>query len=91
MKIVINRCYGGYELNRKFEKKAEQKEVSYDDEVMRTDPELIAEIENGEYENASFSKLCVVKIPDNYTDYEIIENDGYESLVYVVNGLIYWA
>ena len=91
MKIVINRCYGGYKLNPKFKKKAEQKEVGYEDEVKRTDPELIAEIENGKYENAPFSKLCVVKIPDNHTDYEIIENDGYERLIYVVNGLIYWA
>lgn len=91
MKIVINQCYGGYDLNDKYEEKADRLEVSYDSDTMRTDPELIEEIENGTYEDASCSSLGVVEIPDNATDYEITEYDGLENIIYVVDGKIHWA
>lgn len=91
MKIVINQCYGGYDLNDKYEKKANRLGVNCSSDTMRTDPELIAEIESGTYKNAFCSSLGVVEIPDNTTDYEITEYDGLENIIYVVDGKIHWA
>jgi hypothetical protein len=91
MKIVINKDFGGYGLNEKWEKIAETLNVSEDDEQMRTHPDLIQEIETGEYENDNYAELGVVEIPDDSTDYEINEYDGFESVIYVLDGKIHWA
>lgn len=48
----------------------------------RTDPDLIATIENlGEEANGTFGELKVVEIPDGF-DYEINDYDGLESVYY---------
>jgi hypothetical protein len=78
-------------LNEKWEKIAEVLNVSEDDEQMRTHPDLIQEIETGEYENDNYAELGVVEIPDDSTDYEINEYDGFESVIYVLDGKIHWA
>lgn len=65
----------------------------YDDEKNRCNPILIKLVESGHGEEiaASYAKLQVVTIPDNATDYYISEYDGYETLVYVVNGKLHFA
>ena len=46
-------------------------------------------INNGENINSDFSKLEVVSIPNEVTDYEINECDGMESIICVADGKLY--
>lgn len=46
-------------------------------------------INNGENINSDFSKLEVVSIPNEVTDYEINEYDGMESIICVIDGKLY--
>ena len=48
-------------------------------------------IEAGEDISGDYAKLKVVEIPDNFTDYEINDYDGVETLIYVIDGKIYHA
>lgn len=87
MKLVINTCYGGFELSDKAE--GMLGEDTY--ELERDDPKLVEIVETlgKEAYNTDVSKLSVVEIPDNATDYEVNEYDGYESIIYVVDGKIH--
>lgn len=81
MKIVLNKAYGGFGCDV-----AEQ----YEDwiyEFERTAPELIEFVET---HPDKCGALEVVEIPDESTDWDIDEYDGFESLVYVVDGKLYW-
>lgn len=48
-------------------------------------------IQNGEGVSGESAKLVVVDIPDEATDYIVQEYDGMESVIYVVDGIIYFA
>jgi len=88
MKIVLNRAYGGFRLPDDFEL------ITPDDEWedMQTDPRLIKYVEDhNNYVETAGGILKVVDIPDNCTDYEVDEYDGWESVTYVVDGKIYHA
>lgn len=86
MKIIINRCFGGAGLNKVAAGKYNHGEEYWFD---REDASLIAAIESGENINSDFSKLEVVSIPDEVTDYEINEYDGMESIICVIDGKLY--
>ena len=82
MKIVLNKAYGGYGLE------VEDEFVDFisqhaDD---RTNPELVKFVEEhyGKYDD-----LQVREIPDDATDWEIQEYDGFEEVIYVVDGKIH--
>lgn len=83
MKIVINRRWGGFGVSEEL-----VKELGLRDRwsISRVDPRLIARIEAGENVNSPSSKLVVVNIPDEATDWEINDYDGMESIIYVVDG-----
>lgn len=83
MKIVLNKAYGGYgyDVTEKFEN------FVYKYEGDRTNLELIAFVENNPEDCGD---LEIVEIPDNNTDYTIEEYDGFETLIYVVNGKIHY-
>lgn len=84
MKIVINGDFGGfgYLVDSRYEDMVR----SHCDD--RTNPELIQFVEN----NPSLcGDLDVVTIPDSATDWQVDEYDGLETVIYVVNGKIYWA
>lgn len=89
MTIVLNTCYGGFHIPEAF---AEAHGLDTYDDIDRTDAELIAFIkaegDDGEYEEGC-ACLSLVELPENVTDWEISEYDGYESLIYVVDGKIY--
>lgn len=93
MKIVINTCYGGYHIPDEF---CETHGVSlYDRHFPRTDPELVEFVEthsiNGCFEE-DCSELRVAIIPDGATDWRIIEYDGNETVLYVMDGKIHeWS
>ena len=88
MKLVINADYGGFGINKKWET-ANCKENCKGD--CRECAKLIRAIEEGENVDDNFSKLAVVEFPDEATDYELLEYDGIESLLYVLDGKIRYA
>lgn len=100
MKIVLNRCFGGFSLSDKAcEYLCTDDKYYYTyacgDEIaqkMRTETALVKCIEElGEDANGSCANLGIVEIPDEATDWEINEYDGLESVIYVLNGKIYHA
>lgn len=90
MKIIINSCYGGFGINDKTIKNLFESGIVVDelegDAPIRTNPKLIELIENGEDANTEHSRLKIIDIPDNATDYEIIEYIGLEYIICVING-----
>ena len=84
MKLVVNNAYGGFGLGV-----AEEFEDFFDkfaDEMSdRTDEELVAFVEN---HSDDCGDLVIVEIPDDATDWEIEEYDGWESVIYVGDGKI---
>lgn len=85
MKVVINITWGGFELP------LELREIITDDYWgenfdTRTNPTLIEYVEGGNDRN-----LAVAIIPDNATDWEILEHDGKEQIICVVDGKLYHA
>jgi len=91
MKIVINKCFGGFGLSDFALEKLTKNEWYYEDN--RTDAELIGIL--GQYPtekiNGRFAELEIVELPENCTDYYIDEYDGLETLIYVVNGKLHFA
>lgn len=89
MKIVINKCFGGFGLSEK------AKEIlgidnSFDEyQIDRNDPKLIEVVETlGDEANGHYARLRIVNIPDDATDWELDEYDGAEKVLFVVNGKI---
>lgn len=88
MKIVVNKCYGGFSLSDEAFN-ALGLENRYDN-IERTDKGLIALVEaNPKGTNGYFADLVVVEIPDETTNWELNEYDGFESITYVVDGKLY--
>ena len=81
MKIVVNADYGGYGCGVA----EEYEDFVGTHESDRTNPELVAFVE--EHPEAC-GDLIVVEIPDTATDWEMDEYDGWESIIYVVDGKI---
>ena len=81
MKVVINRCYGGYGISEEAERillMTLGEEGS--NEMERHNPVFVSLVENmGEAVNGSFAKLEVIEIEDGL-DYDVDEYDGYESV-----------
>lgn len=86
MKIVLNRAYGGYHLPREY---AEATDTNfYDDSFeVRTDPDLIEYVTAHSHE----TDLEVIEFPDEATDYDVLEYDGLETLIYVLDGHLYYV
>lgn len=85
MKIVINECYGGFSLPKEF---CEKYDVDWHDDIDRTDERLVSFVESRGHVKERYSLLVVEEIPDNATDYMIIEYDGAERIIYVIDGKI---
>lgn len=87
MKIVANKCYGGFSLSQKARDLLGLEDVF--DNIERTDEDLIHLVETlGDEVNGRYARLRVVNIPDDSTDWEIFEHDGAETILFVVNGKI---
>lgn len=81
MKMVINNNYGGFGLD--VAEKYENWVLGFEGD--RTNAELVEFVENHPYECGD---LVVVTIPEEATDWEMNECDGWESIIYVLNGKI---
>ena len=88
MKLVINPSYGGFDINEKWKAENCRKNCKED---CRKCAKLIHAIEDRENVNGNYSRLAVVDFPDEATDYEILDYDGSESLLYVLDGKIRYA
>jgi hypothetical protein len=80
MKIVINKCYGGFGLSKEAYEYLglEWDEFGFEFIDDRTNEKLIKCVEElGEKANGKFAKLKIVEIPDD-TEFEIEEYDGRE-------------
>lgn len=91
MKIVINRCYGGFAIPEQYlEQLNLRSEYSH---IERTDPRLISLIEEhgGTLEKIKHgpARLTIVEIPDEATDYEICDYDGFETIICVLDGKLH--
>lgn len=84
MKIVVNKCYGGFKLSKKaydfLGLEWDDYGYMYSDYNKRTDPKLVECVETlGEQANGSFSHLVVVDVPDD-VKWEIEDYDGVETV-----------
>jgi len=87
MKVILNKCYGGFGIKESVEKELGLKPFSDDSRYNKT---LISMIEAGIDCNNEYSDLKVVEIPDNITDMEFVEeDDGWEEIIYVLDGKIH--
>lgn len=83
MKIVINKCFGGFGLSEKAAaeyllRSGNTDKDFYDRDTERNDLILVAVVEElGEAANGKYAKLSVVEIPDDI-EWEIEEYDGVE-------------
>lgn len=82
MKIVINTCFGGFNISKEakalYETITSIEAISH--EMQRDDPVLVKIVEDlGAEANGSYAKLKVVEIPDD-VDWIIEEYDGKEQV-----------
>ena len=84
MKIVINKCYGGFGLSKEAEKLyVQKKNISgpLRGDILRNDSVLVEVVETlGDKASREYSELKVVEIPDDVTDWRIEEYDGWEHI-----------
>lgn len=92
MKLVVNRCYGGFSLSDEALSMLGF-EYQYDAwDLDRNDPRLVEVVETlGQAADGRCARLAVVTLPENATDYHVDDYDGYESVIYVVGGKLCWA
>ncbi len=85
MKVVINRCFGGFSLSQRATEDltalgcpGSPGEIERD--IDRADPRLVSVVEALGWEaNGRFADLEVIEIPDG-TQYKIEDYDGMESI-----------
>jgi hypothetical protein len=85
VKVLINKCYGGFGISDEALELYKQKVPSYDYDngyhITRTDPVLIEifEEKGSEFVSGPFSDLQLQTIP-TYCEYSIDEYDGMEGI-----------
>lgn len=88
MKIVVNKCFGGFDISDEAARELGLSEGYHI--VSRVDDRLIKMVEeNADKVSGWSAKLRVVEIPDNATDWELNDYDGRETIIYVVDGKLY--
>lgn len=89
MKIVVNKCYGGFSVSEMVAAHLGMSDPH--DDIDRTNPDLIWTVEH--LEKCDFNGRCanlkIVEIPDEATDWIIDEYDGYEKVIFVLDGKIH--
>ena len=90
MKIVINRCFGGFGISESCARALGVDEDFFDEDDLRTNEQFIAMVEeDSDFASDDDAELEVVEIPDNATDWELTEYDGMEEIICVVDGKIH--
>ena len=93
MKLVLNKCFGGFGISDSAAEILGIDEYAFYDFIDRDDENLISLIneKGSDFVSGPFARLEIVEIPDSYTDYTIDEYDGMERVIYVVNGKLHYA
>lgn len=86
MKIVLNKCYGGFSLS---EIAIEKLGLSDEYPIINRSDAILIDLVEKDVASGRHAKLRVVEIPDDATDWEIDEYDGFEVAIYVVDGHIH--
>lgn len=88
MKIVINNDFGGFDITEQEAKMlgVDRYKALIDADNFRTNPDLVGLVKSGKVHNQD---LVVVDIPEEATDWMIVEYDGYEVVHYVMDGKIF--
>src|SRR5690606_1347865 len=82
MKVVINKCFGGFGLSESAQKRFEELTGKCPRvfEIERDDPALVQVVEEmGVAANGTCASLKVITLPDG-VDWEIQDYDGFETL-----------
>lgn len=84
MKIVVNKCFGGFGLSKEaIERLSELGADGIDVEANRHNPILVQVVEElGKAASDVFAELVIVEIPDG-VDWWIVEYDGAEDVAEV--------
>lgn len=92
MKFVLNKCFGGYSVSDFAQKElgAEYRDPDRDEATTAKLVELI-ETYGSKAISGPYAKLQIVEIPDDATDWDHFEYDGIETVIYVVDGRIFYA
>lgn len=88
MTIILNKCYGGFHIP---EALCESEGLERYDDIDRTDERLVNFILEHGVVTEGCAKLVPVTIPEDATDWELDEYDGFESVTYVVGGKLFHA
>lgn len=97
MKIALNKCFGGFSFSeyftREYNHRYNGEYSSYDLVDMRDTAEVVALMEEltPAASSGPCARLTLVDIPDTCTDFDILEFDGHERVVYVVDGTLRYA
>ena len=80
-KIVINTCYGGFNLSEEAIKRLDYNDTTHEIwDIPRDHPELIRVVEELGYEaNGIYSELKIVEIPDD-VEWKIVDEYGLEHV-----------
>lgn len=88
MKIVVNKCFGGFDISDDAARELGLSDKYY--LVSRINKHLIKMVEeNADRVSGPSAKLRVVEVPDNATDWKLNDYDGRETITYVVDGRLY--
>ena len=92
MKVVINKCYGGFSVSEAVYNElgvewdgygylaGDWKDYDCGSDILRVDPELVAAVEKlGSAANGSYAELEIVDVPDD-ASWHIEEYDGIERI-----------
>lgn len=88
MIIILNKCYGGFQIPAALR---EAEGLRPYDDIERTDARLVNFVLEHGVVTEEFAKLVPVTIPDDATDWELNEYDGFEYITYVVGGKLFHA
>jgi hypothetical protein len=81
MRILINRCYGGFGLSDAAVTRLQELGVlAYHREIERNDPKLLQVFDElGQATNGPFAELQAIEVPEG-VEWQIEEYDGYEHV-----------
>lgn len=85
MKVILNKEYSSFSLSEEF-CKAYPQFIPFGER--QDNQELIKCIEEFGIDKSQgkLSKLIIFELPDEATDYYINKRDGFDELIYVING-----
>ena len=91
MEIILNKCYGGLSFSQEALERAgfNWENDRYNDDLRHSLRMIDVVREMGDAAGEYYSKPVVITIPEEATDYKLMSQDGFETILYVVNGKIH--